>query len=403
MKSTIQDKAKLVNSVFSKVYNKYDLMNDVMSLGIHRIWKDKFIDWMNPSPNSSLIDVASGTGDIAKLFSLRNKNFSSITCIEPNEEMFKLAHAATKIPVSSGEKMDYLPTDKFSIPVDSAKVLENGTVPLEFANQIPNRMEWKIKKGAVLKSKLMILDLLAHNNWKRPVYFAITVGNDHYMNLEEYFQLEGLAYRVTPIKRDNKEGTGWINVEKMYDNLVNKFQWGNMEKEGVYMGEQVQRMSTNYRSNFARLARLLCEKEDTVRAIKTLDRCMEIMPPSKIEVDYFSVYLADAYYKAGGNQKGNELMRIIINKYISEVEWYIEQEDHIAMKLGSEVNKSLQYIGNIKYFLDRNIKYIKRRNGSGLKEAEELAEIIENFETTNDRDIRKFLTKVDKASKKSRR
>ena len=61
MKSTIQDKAKLVNSVFSKVYNKYDLMNDVMSLGIHRIWKDKFIDWMNPSQHSSLIDVASGT------------------------------------------------------------------------------------------------------------------------------------------------------------------------------------------------------------------------------------------------------------------------------------------------------------------------------------------------------
>ena len=88
MKSTIQDKSKLVNSVFSEVYNKYDLMNDVMSLGIHRIWKDKFINWMNPSSNSSLIDVASGTGDIAKLFSLRNKNLSNITCIEPNEKMF---------------------------------------------------------------------------------------------------------------------------------------------------------------------------------------------------------------------------------------------------------------------------------------------------------------------------
>ena len=87
MKSTIQDKAKLVNSVFSKVYDKYDLMNDVMSLGIHRIWKDKFIDWMNPSPNSSLIDVASGTGDIAKLFSIRKKNLTTITCIEPNEDM----------------------------------------------------------------------------------------------------------------------------------------------------------------------------------------------------------------------------------------------------------------------------------------------------------------------------
>ena len=89
MKSTIQDKTKLVNSVFSEVYNKYDLMNDVMSLGIHRIWKDKFIDWMNPSRDTSLIDVASGTGDIAKLFSLRVKNLSTITCIEPNEDMFK--------------------------------------------------------------------------------------------------------------------------------------------------------------------------------------------------------------------------------------------------------------------------------------------------------------------------
>ena len=89
MKNTIQDKSKLVNSVFSEVYNKYDLMNDVMSLGIHRVWKDKFIDWMNPSLNSSLIDVASGTGDIAKKFSLRNKNLSMITCVEPNEDMFK--------------------------------------------------------------------------------------------------------------------------------------------------------------------------------------------------------------------------------------------------------------------------------------------------------------------------
>ena len=89
MKSTIQDKAKLVNSVFSEVYNKYDLMNDVMSFGVHRIWKSKFIDWMNPSHNSTLIDVASGTGDIAKIFSLRNKNLSEITCVEPNEGMYK--------------------------------------------------------------------------------------------------------------------------------------------------------------------------------------------------------------------------------------------------------------------------------------------------------------------------
>ena len=89
MKNTILDKNKLVNSVFSKVYRKYDLMNDVMSLGIHRVWKEKFIDWMNPQPNTKLIDVASGTGDIAKLFFMKTKKTGEITCIEPNKNMLE--------------------------------------------------------------------------------------------------------------------------------------------------------------------------------------------------------------------------------------------------------------------------------------------------------------------------
>ena len=89
MKNTILDKTKLVNSVFSKVYRKYDLMNDIMSFGIHRVWKERFIDWMNPAQDAKLIDVASGTGDIAKLFSKRNRNIPEITCIEPNDEMFQ--------------------------------------------------------------------------------------------------------------------------------------------------------------------------------------------------------------------------------------------------------------------------------------------------------------------------
>ena len=88
MKSTIEDKTKLVNSVFSRVYKKYDLMNDIMSLGVHRIWKSKLIDWINPQLNQNLIDVASGTGDIAKLFSKKNNNLSQISCVEPNDEMY---------------------------------------------------------------------------------------------------------------------------------------------------------------------------------------------------------------------------------------------------------------------------------------------------------------------------
>ncbi|MDB9752243.1 bifunctional demethylmenaquinone methyltransferase/2-methoxy-6-polyprenyl-1,4-benzoquinol methylase UbiE [Pelagibacteraceae bacterium] len=88
MKTIIQDKTGLVNSVFSKVYKKYDLMNDIMSFGIHRIWKNKLIEWMNPQQGENLIDVASGTGDIARLFSKRNNHLNQISCVEPNNEMF---------------------------------------------------------------------------------------------------------------------------------------------------------------------------------------------------------------------------------------------------------------------------------------------------------------------------
>ena len=90
MKNYNQDKTDLVNTVFSKVYKKYDFMNDLMSLGVHRIWKKKLIDWMGPQNNTSLIDVASGTGDLAKLFSVKNNDQNEICCVEPNQDMLNL-------------------------------------------------------------------------------------------------------------------------------------------------------------------------------------------------------------------------------------------------------------------------------------------------------------------------
>ena len=113
MKSTILDKTKLVNSVFSKVYKKYDLMNDIMSFGIQRVWKAKFIDWMNPAKDSKLIDVASGTGDIAKLFSLKNENLSEVTCVEPNAEMFQ----AGKSNLKNFKNIKWIKSSAESLPV----------------------------------------------------------------------------------------------------------------------------------------------------------------------------------------------------------------------------------------------------------------------------------------------
>ena len=114
MKPTIQDKNKLVNSVFSQVYKKYDLMNDIMSLGVHRVWKEKFIDWMNPQPNTKLIDVASGTGDIAKLFFTKSDGTGEVICVEPNKEMLSRG----KIKLKKNKSVKWINSSAESIPIE---------------------------------------------------------------------------------------------------------------------------------------------------------------------------------------------------------------------------------------------------------------------------------------------
>ena len=114
MKTTILDKSKLVNSVFSKVYHKYDLMNDLMSFGIHRVWKEKFVDWMNPLPNTKLIDVASGTGDIAKLFLNKLDNLGHAVCLEPNKQMLKQG----KTKLNNYKNIKWINSQAENIPIN---------------------------------------------------------------------------------------------------------------------------------------------------------------------------------------------------------------------------------------------------------------------------------------------
>ncbi len=99
-------------------------------------------------------------------------------------------------------------------------------------------LRWTVRKNYIFKSELAILDLLNQTKWTRPIYFEITTGSDAYFNLDDYFRLDGLAYRLTPIKSENTDGqTGWIDTDILYDKLMNKFVVGNINKEHVYLDE----------------------------------------------------------------------------------------------------------------------------------------------------------------------
>jgi hypothetical protein len=154
-----------------------------------------------------------------------------------------------------------------------------------------------------MKNDIMIIDLLANNNWKRPVYFATTVGTENFLNLDDYFQLEGLAYHLVPIKLEKREESfrGSVASDIMYDNVVNKFQWGNMKDKRVYLDENNLRMTTNMRINIIRLADALLDSGKNDSALTVLDKCMEEMPDYNVPYNIFMTRVAEEYFRIAGN------------------------------------------------------------------------------------------------------
>jgi hypothetical protein len=203
--------------------------------------------------------------------------------------------------------VDFFPSRKFFVGHDSLELLKKGYVPAKYAGQI-TPLNWELKINAIEKNNLMILDLLAHNNWKRPVCFASTMGTETYIGLEKYFFLEGLAFRLLPVASVSKDGQiGEVNSEVMYDNLMNKFKWGNMQDPKVYLDENNLRMSMNFRNAFGRLADQLIREGKQDSARKVLDRCMEVMPDGLIPMNYFSTQIIDGYFKIGETKKATLL------------------------------------------------------------------------------------------------
>ena len=260
-----------------------------------------------------------------------------------------------KIPLQGGNETNYFPTGKFILPVDSARVIANGTVPKEMASQLLKDIRWEVKKSYVLKSELLMLDILATNNWERPIYYAVTVGDEGYLGLQNYFQLEGLAYRLVPFNAKAFDGqVGKVNSSIMYDNMMNKFKYGNMEDKSIYMDENNLRMTMNLRNNFARLADALIFENKKDSALKVLERATRIMPKENIPYNFFVLPMADAYYKLGKADKANEIVKELTNIYAQDLKFYTSLRGKDASSLSYETQQAVAILQRISYVLGLN-------------------------------------------------
>jgi hypothetical protein len=253
------------------------------------------------------------------------------------------------------ERIDYIPAKKFKIPIDSAHIIKTGTVRPELADKIVQEIRWQINKQGLYKNELMVLDLIDNNNWERPVYYSVTVDRNLYLNLHDYFQLQGLAYRIVPIRQPEVMGQlGSIDTELMFDNMVNKFRWGNVTDATVYLDENIRRMMMNFRNNFGRLANELIAQGDMARAKITLDRCMEVMPNERIPFDYFMIPVIEAYYELGETE--------MANAYLITLSDLTEEELRYFFSLGKEHAQDLDYDEQVRMHIMQELIRLAREN-----------------------------------------
>lgn len=245
----------------------------------------------------------------------------------------------TMLPTRGGDR-NYFPARKYKISVDKETILKHNVVRPQDTALIVDEVKFRIgkNKNTIMKNQMLQYDFIANNDWKRPVYFAITTGDDAYINMQDYFQVEGLAYRLVPIKDNDGDGlTGRVAADIMYKNMMEKFEWGNMGKEGVFLDETNRRMVLNLRRSFSRLANALIKEGENEKAEEVCDRCLEVLPDSKVPYDFFNIGIAEAYYKIGETEKADKLMNRLYEIFKHDLAYYLNLKDDLRSHVDREI------------------------------------------------------------------
>jgi len=238
-----------------------------------------------------------------------------------------------------GVKDAYFPTDMFSLAADSASVFGSGTLQPGDTTWVP-RVNWKIDRQVLLKNHLIVLDMLANNNWQRPVYFAVTTGPDSYINLQDHFQLEGLTYRLVPVLSPNSNPNlqGRVATDIMFNNVTQKFKWGNMETtDPIYLDENILRMTTNLRLQLSSLAEALISEGRKEDALTILNISLDKMPERNVPYDRILLPTVEALYAAGDTAKGDALAERIFTIMEENLTFHISLEPRFLKPLEQEM------------------------------------------------------------------
>ena len=367
---TLQDKGNPIiftngdNDTFPLWYNQETegFRTDARVCNLSYLQTDWYIDQMKrpayDSPSVPItwprLDFCSGTNDYIQVDPSLKQQVQNFYKEHPAEaraqfgdQPFEVKNIMKYWVRTKNSDMHVIPTDTLYLTIDKEAVKKSGMMMA--CDTIPDRMVISLAgKRALYKNDLMMLEMLAQCNWTRPLYVATTVGGDNYMNLGDNFVQEGLAYRITPFTT-NKPGAKNFDTEKTYNNVMNRFKFGGLDKKGLYIDETIMRMCYTHRNLFAQLALALIREGKNDKALKVLRKAEKSIPEYNVPNTFVSgsADLARAYAIIGCKADAARILRQVWNNAKQYADYYVSQEGSRFDMCQTDVMRQLYYMQGI--------------------------------------------------------
>ena len=352
------------NDTFPLWYNQETegVRTDARVCNLSYLQTDWYIDQMKrpayDSPSVPItwprIDFCSGTNDYIEVRPAMKQQLLDFYREYPKEaraafgdEPFEVKNIMKYWVRSKDSDTHVIPTDTLYITIDKEAVRRSGMMMA--SDTIPDRMVISLAgKRAIYKNDMMMLEMLAQCNWERPLYVATTVGSDNYMNLGDNFVQEGLAYRITPFNT-KAPGAKNFDTEKVYNNVMNRFKWGGLDKPGLYIDETVMRMCYTHRHLLAQLAMQLIAEGQNAKAEKVLRKAEKVLPEYNVPYTFMSgaADMARAYALIGKKADAARILNKVWADAKSYADYYLQLTGSRFMMSQNDVLRQLYIMQNI--------------------------------------------------------
>ncbi len=276
-------------------------------------------------PKDNLLE---GVND--QLLFYENPNVKAGINLQEYMKLVKDNNDAIKVPLQDGTMINSVPSETMVLPINVDEVKKSGIVAKEFEAFLTDQISWNVGKNGLMKPELIQLDIIAQNaatGWKRPIYFATTLSGSSYLNMKEFMQMEGYAYRLMPFKvPEAKEG--FVNSDLMYKNMTTKMAWRDLDNPNTYYHSDfyLEVPIVTARLSFIRLADQLIREGNKAKAKAALDYSMKVMPDKTIPYDQLSANYVSLYLAAGDKKTALQIAETMMTRNDKALDFYLENK-----------------------------------------------------------------------------